>query len=306
MKFRLTLLLAVSLAACGAPAPEMATQACEAQKAAEMPVTDENGFISAPAEIDHKPVTMLVDSGAERSMVTPATVSSLALSADRRRRTTVLGTGGSIASQNVTLPSVGVGGMEMLDQSAIVGAFPVLRGPSLHAAGLIGADWLSDFGVDLDLPHQRIALYRLQGCSPGYVPWPGSTASVPLTLFRGDLPLVAVTLDSHRVTAMLDSGARSSVLGQAAAERIGVTAAAMQGDRLGRSMGVDGATRETHLHQFGQLQVGEIAYVNPRILISPLSTPVVEMLLGADWLRQNRVWINYAGRRLAIQRTTSF
>ena len=287
---------------CTALPDASAPQACTLQKAAEIPVKFDRGFITADAEIDGKPVTMVVDTGAERLMVTPAAMTALALSPDRHRRTTINGTGGAVTSQNASLQSFAIGGMEMLDQSATVAPLPVLQGPSLHAAGLLGADWLSDFDVEIDLPHQRIALYRVANCGSDYVPWTGKTTSARLQIYGSGLALVPVILDGHALTALLDSGAASSTLGQAAAQQAGFSIDLTQ-DRKGHSMGVDGSVRETSAHRFGELQIAGERIANPVLVVGPLHLAMADMLLGADWLRRNRVWISYAGRRVTIQPT---
>ncbi len=269
-------------------------------KAAEIPVTIDRGFITVAASINNKPVTMIVDTGAEGLLVTPSAMASLALSADRHRRTTIQGTGGSIATQNAALQSFGIGTMEMLDQSASVGPLPA-EGPALHASGLIGTDWLSDFDVEFDLPHHRMALYRVHGCADGYIPWSGPSTSVRVQLYGRGLPLVPVKLDGQPLTALLDSGAVRSSIGRTAAEHMGLTQAKLAADPRARSSGVDGAQLESYLHRFGELQVAEAHETNPALLVSNLHVRIADMLLGADWLQHNRVWIAYGARKVTIQ-----
>lgn len=72
-----------------APPPPAPPLACAIQKAAEIPVAFERGFISVPAMIEGKPVTLLIDTGAEISLVTPLAMTALHLQADRHRRTTI-------------------------------------------------------------------------------------------------------------------------------------------------------------------------------------------------------------------------
>lgn len=71
------------LAGCTAPPPPVAAQACTLQKVAEIPVGFVRGVVSAPATIDDKPVTLLIDTGSESSIVTPVAVDMLRLSATR-------------------------------------------------------------------------------------------------------------------------------------------------------------------------------------------------------------------------------
>lgn len=293
--------LLVALSACTDGATSFAPEACTASKLAEIPLSAERGFVTAPALIDDKPVAMIVDTGAELLQVTPSTVASLSLARDPRRRTTLQGVGGALVSQNAILQSFSLGGMEALDQSAAVAPLPVLAGPSLHAAGLIGAEWLSDYDVDLDLPHRRLALYSVHNCGRDFTPWPRPAASVHFQPYGRGLPLVPVTLDGTPMTALLDSGAARSVLTQAAAQRLGLTAAQLAHDREARGTGVDGNVQSLAMHTFGELMVGGTKVANPVLAVTALHLATADMLLGDDWLRRNRIWIDYASHRIGIQ-----
>ena len=293
----LAALLLAGCSASSAPAP----QACNVHKAAEIPLGFERGFITAPAMLDGKPATLVIDTGAETSLVTPIAETSLRLQPDPGRRTTVQGTGGTLTTQNALLQSFGIGGMEVLDQSVAVGPLPVAHGAAMNAAGLLGADWFKDFDVELDLPHRRLALYQVEGCSGDYMPWQGPKASVIADIYRRGLVILPAELDGRRITALLDSGANRSVVSATAAARLGFGTSALAQDRAGMALGVDGASLATYDHRFGELRVGGTRYASPTLNVSPLHVTVADMLLGIDWLRGNRVWISYAARRVTIQ-----
>ncbi len=287
------------LAGCGiAPA---APEACRLAKLAEIPVTLADGFVSVAATIDGKPVTLLVDTGAESSLVTPSAMARLALPADPQRTSVIQGIGGTITTRNAALRSLAIGGMELLDQSAAVAPLPTPQGEPLQAAGLLGADWLSAFDVEFDLPHQRMALYRAAGCHGGDVPWQGPRASVGADVSPSGAVVLPMAVDGRPVAALLDSGSNLSTLGQAAAAHAGLDAAALAGDAASQSVGVDGAVNPTHYHQFAELRLGAIHYVAPVLSVSGLRWPGADMLLGTDWLRQNRVWVSYGARRVTVQ-----
>jgi len=70
---------------------------------------------------------------------------------------------------------------------------------------------------------------------------------------------------------------------------------------VGSSLGIDGAKLATHQHRFARFQIGHVDYASPSIRVSPLRLVTGDMLLGADWLRGNRVWISYATHQVIIQ-----
>lgn len=292
------------LAGCGvAPA---APEACRLAKLAEIPVILDHGFVSVAAAIDGEPVTLLVDTGSESSLVTPAAMARLALPADPRRSSAIQGIGGTIITQNAALRSLAIGRMQLLDRSAAVASLPTppgepLQEAGLQAAGLLGADWLSAFDVEFDLPHRRMALYHAPGCGGDDVPWQGPRASVVASVSQAGVVVLPMAVDGRPVAALLDTGSNLSTLGEAAAARAGLDAAALAGDPAGQSVGVDGAVNPTHHHQFAELRLGPIRYVAPVLSVSGLRWPGADMLLGTDWLRQNRVWVSYGARRVTVQ-----
>ena len=275
---------------------------CSVQKTAEIPLSVEHGHITAAALIDNKPVTMLVDTGAERTVVTPDAVAALRLQRDPHAMTNVVGTGGTTSSRNARLQSFGIGGMEMLDQSYAVTALPTTSLVDYNASGALGADWLRAYDVDLDLPHRRMALYTVQDCTGDVAPWQGERTKLPVYQYGAGLLLVPFTLDGVRLTAILDSGADHSVVSEAAAARTGLDPATLARDPHGSGTGVDGSTRVVHLHSFASLAVGTDRVTAPRLMVDPLHLPAgASMLLGLDWLATHRVWIDYAASTIAIQ-----
>ena len=287
------------LAGCAATPPPDSGRACEVRKAADIPVSFDHGAISVPASIEDKPVTLMVDTGAEASLVTPSAMATLRLQTDRRHRTTIRTAGGAITTQNALLRSFAIGGLEMLDRSVAVGPLPVAQGATLQ--GLIGADWLTDFDVELDLPNRRIGFYRAEGCGPDHAPWPGRTVSLPARIVGRGLVVLSAELDGHPISALLDSGANISILSSAAATRIGVAAAALALDATGQSVGIDGSVMVTHRHRFEQFRIGTATYANPVVSVAAMHNVVADLLLGLDWLRGNRVWISYAAHRVTLQ-----
>ncbi len=284
----------------GCTAAPAAAPRCDLRQAADIPVTRERGFVSAPAMIENQAVTLLVDTGAEATMVTPSAVTNLHLGTDRRQRTVLNGTGGSIVSQNALLQSIGIGGLDLLDQSVTVGPLPV-QGAALHASGLLGADTLNAFDVEIDLPNRRVRLFRASGCTGDYVPWSGPRTSAVVQLYGRGIVLLPATLDGHELRVLLDTGANHSVLSEAAAGRLGLDAAALAADPASSAMGVDGAVRTTRVHRFDVLRVAGLRTIGPVIVVSPLRIGITDMLLGADWLQHVRVWISYANRRITAQ-----
>ena len=178
-------------------------------------------------------------------------------------------------------------------------------GTNMHGAvqglpllGLFGADFLSNYDVDLDLPKHHFAMYHLTGCDT-IRPFDGAYFEVPFHLDGTEI-LVDLKINGKPVTAQLDSGAAGTTITQDDAERIGVTDSLLSADLIRRKMvGVDTNQVEGTAHRFGSLEIGDERMNNFRFFVAPIQTE--HTLLGDDFLHFNRVWISYARRRLFIQ-----
>ncbi len=300
MTFRHTLLCLPLLAACARSPHADAPAACTVQRVAEVPLQVRHGFLTVPATIEDKPVTMLVDTGAERTMVTPATVESLRLDRDRYRRTTLYGTGGAAVSANAKVQSFGFGGYEVSDQSYAVGSL----GPQQPESGLVGADWLSLFDVEIDVPRHRLALYQEQGCEGRYIPWHGPYVAFQHVRPQGRrLWVLPIRLEGHPLTAILDSGANTTEITEAAAARMGIGHALLARDPEGHTIGVDQTDIATYRHRFSDMEVGADAFASVVLSVGAVQVPEADMLLGADYLRSRRIWLSYATQQVFIQRS---
>ncbi|MBO0712445.1 MAG: retropepsin-like domain-containing protein, partial [Acetobacteraceae bacterium] len=163
-------------------------------------------------------------------------------------------------------------------------------------AGLLGADVLAGFDVEIDGPGKRLALHEPgAGCVP---PWPSE--SVPLRR-TGDRLSVTARLDGRPVEALIDTGSLSVVLDIEAALGFGVGRAALARDPGGISGGVDMREATYHWHRFASLAVGPVVTRNPVMTVTGIGEQA-PMLLGASWFAPRRVWLSFATRRMFIAR----
>jgi predicted aspartyl protease len=290
-------LVVAGLAGCAAPGAT--TQACRAERATELPARLVHGQLIVPVHLDGKPLDFLLDTGSEGSMITPEAANRLGLARNPRRTTTIHGTGGSLISANADVRRFEVGAMAVSDQSLAVG--PVPSGDSSSVAGLLGTDWLGDFDVDLDVPHRRVALWRVQGCGAGFDPLRGRHFTLPLIRTTRGRVLVPVVIDGLGLFAYLDSGAVATIVTATAAARLGVTDAALARDPGGVGLGVDMRRLGFRWHRFAEIVIGPERFRNITLPVSAVQVQVAGALLGADYLAHHRVWISPAGRRVFIE-----
>ena len=275
------------------------TQSCRAEKVAELPARLVHGQLVVPVQLNGKPLDFLVDTGSEGSMVTPEAADRLGLARNPRRTTIIHGTGGSMISANADVRRFEVGAIALTDQSVAVG--PVPSSENSGVAGLLGTDWLADFDVDLDVPHRRLALWRVQGCGERFDPLQGRHFALPLIRTRRGRVLVPIKVDQTGLFAYLDSGAVATIVTAAAAERLGVTDAALAKDPGGIGLGVDMRRLGFRWHRFAEVAIGPERFRNITLPVSAVQVQVAGALLGADYLAHHRVWVSLAAQRVLIE-----
>ncbi|MBV9735748.1 MAG: clan AA aspartic protease [Acidisphaera sp.] len=259
-----------------------------------------DGFVAAPAAIDGTPVTLLVDTGAEGTLVTPDLADALHLPRDNRHLSRLYGPGGELLSANAALRSLRVGPFDLPDRRVNVGALPQNRGNAGPFGGILGADILAHFDVDLDIPRGELTFYAVQDCAGRFLPWDAPYGAVPALRSRYDRFLVSLEVDGTPLSAVLDSGARASVMSEAAAARLDVDAQALAGEPAGSGEGIDRNAMTYHRHRFASVRVGAEVFNDQPIEVAPLRLREGDMLLGADFLRTRRVWISYSTGQVFI------
>jgi predicted aspartyl protease len=294
---RLPALLALLGLAAIAARPAAAS-VCLPVRRAELPVTLQHGFLLVPAALDGRQVMMVVDTGAEATTISPDAVKLLGL-AWQPSRTVLLGVGGTVrGGGTVRLQRLQLGGL-VRDRLALpVSTLPPVDGAGQMVAGLLGADVLGGFDIALDLPRHTMTLYALPPC-PGFVP-PGYAAAdgSELQPAVSGLLFLPARIDGSAVRALLDTGARHSLLDRLVAARLGVTGLDLAFDPVVRGRGVGSAALAFRRHRFAEVRVGGVAVRNMPVNVAALPIPGIDMLLGADWLAGHAVWISRAAKRL--------
>jgi aspartyl protease len=217
------------------------------------------------------------------------------------------GIGGVNSRANADPRSLSLGGVPLVrrtlnhDTSLTVGILPRSNPAGQLIDGLLGRDYLSEFDLDLDVGVRRLILYHVNGCVGRFLPWAANYAAVPVSNPTESALVIPVALDAVPLSALLDSGASSSLLAAPGMFRLKLDLAGLASDP---SIPVSGLGTHTVLmrrHQFRSLRVGAQIIDAPLIWVAPVRlSPIVDMVLGADWLAGRRVWISYATRQIFV------
>ncbi len=287
--------------------PPVAQGACDVDHQATVALQVSGGVITVPVEVNSITATFILDTGAQRSVVSEAAVQRLGLARDQWVGTTMRGIGGIDRRPNADPRSLSLGGVALVrrtvthDTSLTVAALPLSTAENRTIDGLLGRDFLSLFDLDLDVPAHRITLYRVRDCAGRFLPWPGDYAAISIAFTAEQAIIVPVTLDGKILRALLDSGASSSLVAAPGIYKLGLDPAILSADPSGQIAGLGSRVLTVHRHRFSGLQVGNQTVETPSLWVEPLRlSPIADMLLGADWLAARRVWISFATRQLFV------
>ena len=297
----------IVLILCALLFPAAADAACSVTARGTIPLEVVSGAIIVPVEVNGIAASFILDTGAQRSVVTGEAVHRLGLARDQWVGTTLSGAGGIDRRANADPRSLSLGGVRLVrrtlnhDTSLTVGIIPRPRVGDRVIDGLLGRDFLSVFDLDLDTPAGRLTIYSVQDCAGRFLPWTGGYTAIPVSFLPGQAIFAQVTLDGTPLRALLDSGSGATLLTAPGMIRMGLREASLAGDPAATISGLGPHTVPMHLHRFRTLDAGGEALDGPLIWVAPVRLPLFpDMLLGQDWLASRRVWISYATRQVFV------
>ena len=304
--FRLACLLAALL-----PPATGAHAACDTARQAQVPVRIVAGVPVVDVQINNATLPFVLDTGAQRSLVTEATVQRAALRLDDWAETTVKGISGYERHRNADPTSLALAGIALRrrtlagDSTLTVGPLPQSTLAAHEVAGLLGADFLAAFDLDLDLPAGRLALYHVTNCTAQSLaqslPWPAGHESLGASTPIRDLLTFPVELDGITLRTEIDTGSSIALLTTSGIDRMGLSAEVLAHDPGGAVSGVGRFAVAMQHHRFGTLQIGSQRIAAPTVWAARVHVlPIVDLLLGGDWLRGRRVWFSYATSQIFV------
>jgi predicted aspartyl protease len=297
---RLCRCLAALILLAGCAGPDTGGRDCTLVPLASTALRLQRGLLLVDAAVAGKPVALLVDTGAERTTLTEAAVARLGLARDRHA-TRSAGIGGTTASLDVQVPGLVLGGTRFRLDRLAVGRFRIPL-PGAEVDGLLGADILLAFELDMDIPGRRLTIYRLRRCDDAVPPWPA--AEVAGVTARRDRMLVPIVLDGIPGKAVLDTGAQTSAVSEELAARAGATRHALAQDPHIVVHGAAPTPLPVPVHRFHSLFIAGEPVPDPRIDVAP-GAGLGDGLVGADFIRGRRLWLAFPMRRLFIARAPS-
>ena len=273
---------------------------CALVRQADMPIQTRNNLIFVPARFNGQSATLVLDTGAERTILTEAAVSRLHLRRDLRQASSTVGVGGVSATYDARPDDFAIGAFRLPADTVSVGAFSLPAFGDIQPDGLLGADILLAFDLDIDLPDGHLTIYRARPCTDARPPWTVPYKPIAGVSMWRDRLLLPLTLNGAEGKAILDTGAQRSLIQVGFAARAGVTQAMLDADPL-RSM--RGASREEatfRLHRFDTIRIGSEEAHDVPLPVASLPRAQQDALIGGDFLHGRRIWLSPASHQVFI------
>jgi len=289
------LLLATLLLAGCAQSPDTT---CKLIWRADLPIDPRGNLIFVGVMFNDHPATMVMDTGAERTTLTETAVTRLRLRRDLRHPTNSVGIGGTSASYEAVLDDFAVGVFRLPVERVAVGTFTLPEIAGVQPDGLLGADILLAFDLDIDLPGRRLTIYRARPCADSRPPWTVPYASVEGVGTRRDRLVVPLSINGADGRAVLDTGAQRTVIRPEFAARGGVTQAMLDADPTSMMRGASREQASFRLHRFETVRIGtDVAHDVP-LPVARLPGAEEDALLGGDFLHGRRIWLSSASHQV--------
>jgi hypothetical protein len=277
---------------------------CRADPRATVPLELSHDQPIVTVTLNGQPAPLVLDTGGGRTLLTVAEVQLAKLPLDDWVSTPLIGAGNRLEDRrNVTLRSLALGGVPLQRRglARVISLAVTAQRLDMDAkiAGLLGADMLSRYDLDLDFPAGRLTLYTVTGCTGRFLPWTAPYDAIPARLIADDGLLIPVLIDGHPLDAQIDTGSVVSLIDARGLYRLGLTPQALAHDPTGEATAIGGAFRNQS-HRFSELRVGAALIASPTLRVAAVRRPGVDMLLGMDILASRRIWISYATAQVFI------
>ncbi len=287
--------LAGALTALASLLPSAAHANCKIQSV-QMPVTVVGSRPIVTVRINGTNVPMLLDTGAFFSMLTASAAAQLKLDVvSTHGRISVKGVGGDAADTDTVtvVHQLGLLGGDLPDVDFIVGGTEPGRG----TMGIVGRNILSVTDTEYDLAHGVVRLvFPNDECGNANMAyWAGQQPVSVVQLLRDEkhkLPAILgnVTVNDKKMPVMFDTGASSTVMSLAAAQRLGLPEQDMTPTYA--SYGIDGKELKTWTARFATIDIGGETISNNRLRVSDMDLGEHDMLVGADFFLSHHVYVS--------------
>lgn len=170
----------------------------------------------------------------------------------------------------------------------------------MGADGTLSPDMMKQYDVEIDFPRGIFGLFSQKHCKGQVVHWTRSGYVVlPMEVVASGHIEVPVTVDGKKFTAVLDTGAQSSIISMSAARALGITERSPELKPIKMS----NSRYQAYDYPFKSLDFDGISVSSPRLQIVSdnfLPSMRIDMIIGISILRRLHLYIAYGEEKLYI------
>jgi len=302
---------------CTALAPA-ALADCKLLQIAELPVSVVHNQPLIDAQINDQPVKVLVDTGAAYSFLWEDQARQLRLPLQQVTGFHLYGIDGEARALATQVKRLQIGSFTFKDMSlTVIGTDRRPHSKGSASALVLGEDFFAKFTTEFDLAHGVIRLLKPEDCKPEQLAYWGKAYSLAdLDRTNEGYPSIEanVLVNGQHVVAVLDSGATTSHISQAAADRAGFTPAPSGVAAVDKSTGIAGKAVQVRVGTFNNFAIGDEVVRNVKLRIadlfgrdkvqdtgSNLARPLDDlpsMLIGCDFFISHHIMVLFKEHKL--------
>ena len=279
--------LILLLAACTGPG----TASCALEPLGTVPVRLIGNVPVTVVGINDQPALLILDTGSDVTLLSRTAAARLGVMSERTPSLLLSGAGGRLQAARATLATLQLAGAVASGVGAVVGR--KLQPP---IDGVLGINVLAGLELDLDAPAGRLTVYRARGpaCAGAAPPWTGPYFRLDTEQQSSGHLITPALLNGRPVHALLDTGASRTTVGLAAAAAAGITDADLRQSKPSVSQSLDAGGIVVRPQPFRELRLAGAVFPDPVLDVADLPPEAEDMIIGADYLSNRRVWIALA------------
>ena len=274
---------------------------CGIRPQAEIPLRVVDNIPLVEVRMNGAPATMVLDTGAERTVLTESAARRVGLEFDPRNIQRGAGAGGVVTSFAARVRRMELAGLSIPDHPVLATPHALGSVAGTPIDGLLPALVLSAFDVDLDLPGRKVTLYGGTVCGDTPIPpWSEPSISLPADFSRPPRVNLRVRAGGQELRALLDTGAQAITITARAAAAAGVGPAELAAGQPVMVRGVGPQPVPARRVRLPELQIGPETGRNAPVIVTDSGMDRIDMILGMDYLAPRRLWLSYARQQAFI------
>jgi len=312
---------ATLLAGLMASLPALADE-CRLEEVASLDMTRSDDGLLVPVSIQGTPKMMIIDTGAPLSVVDPQAASDLKLITHDIFQGFMYTSSGQQFTKMAVIHGLDIGQMHASDVRVLVE--PSRLSDDNRVAGLLGADFLRHYDIDLDFGANKLNLFSQNHCPGKVIYWTAdAVAVVPMNVENSGHITVPATLDGHEFQALFDTGAFGTILSsEAAVNYFGLKPAAADTPQIGatqsgtpffkhvfKTLGLEGITIANPTvfisEDVAKYAMSQSSHTGSMISSSATSEATSDLTLGMNELRHLHIFVSYKEEKLYITAASS-